>query len=187
MSYLFIKRFFDVSVAIILLVLFSPIIFLLVISLSLDMLGSPFFVQKRVGKGEVIFPMLKFRTMKGSNGELKVTRFSSMVRKLGLDELPQLLNVIKGEMSLVGPRPIPIHYLPLVRKEHRLRHLVTPGITGLAQLAINSTDWHSRFELDVQYTKELGFKTDLSILFRTFKMLIHLKKVDHQEVLQRDY
>ena len=138
--------------------------------------GKPFFYQLRPGKGERIFKIIKFKTMndrRDANGQLlpdaeRLTKIGTFVRKTSLDEIPQLLNVLKGDMSLIGPRPLLVKYLPYYSKREQLRHTVRPGITGLAQVnGRNKLNWDDRLELDAQYVENLSFLLDIKILFRT--------------------
>lgn len=183
------KRFFDVVIAFILLVCLSPLI--LVISLLIKMkLGSPvFFKQIRPGLHEKPFYLYKFRSMtneKDENGHLKLdeerlTAFGMFLRKYSLDELPQLINVLKGDMSLVGPRPLLMEYLPFYTKEQRKRFLVKPGITGWAQInGRNRLNWEEKFALDVWYVDNRTFLLDVKIILLT---LIEVLKTDrvHEE------
>ena len=138
--------------------------------------GTPFFIQSRPGKNEKVFNLLKFKTMRDAydeNGKSlpdkdRITPVGAWVRKLSLDELPQLINVIKGDMSLIGPRPLLIKYLPLYNNEQKRRHDVKPGITGWAQVnGRNSIDWNKKFELDVWYVDNISAILDLKILYLT--------------------
>jgi lipopolysaccharide/colanic/teichoic acid biosynthesis glycosyltransferase len=139
--------------------------------------GEAFFIQKRPGKDAKIFEIIKFKSMndkKGSDGELlpdgeRITKVGQFVRKTSLDEIPQLFNVLKGDMSLIGPRPLLIQYLPLYSEEQRKRHNLRPGITGWAQVnGRNTVPWPRRFELDVWYVDHISFLLDLKILWLTF-------------------
>ncbi len=175
--YRFFKRFFDFSLALGALILLSPV-FIVVWILVRVKLGSPvLFKQKRPGKDEKIFTMYKFRSMsneKDETGEylpdyIRLTTFGKFLRKSSLDELPELFNIIKGEMSLVGPRPLALDYLPYYRENERLRHAVLPGLTGLAQIkGRNFLSWEDRFAYDVFYVKNMSLGLDLKILFETF-------------------
>jgi undecaprenyl phosphate N,N'-diacetylbacillosamine 1-phosphate transferase len=159
------------------------------ISLYIANRGEPFFFQPRPGKNGKIFKVIKFKTMndgKDANGNLlpdneRLTPIGSFVRKTSLDEIPQLLNVIKGEMSLIGPRPLLIQYLPLYNAHQARRHEVRPGITGWAQVnGRNSISWQQKFDYDVWYVDNVSFTLDLKILFLT------LKKVFVQEGISAD-
>ncbi|MGL5943956.1 MAG: sugar transferase [Waterburya sp.] len=172
----FIKYFIDRLIAAIAFLIFSPLILVLAILIRFN-LGSPiFFTQQRPGKDGKIFTFYKFRTMtdaKDANGNLlsdgdRMTPFGTLLRKSSLDELPQLLNVLKGDMSLVGPRPLMVHYLQLYNSEQARRHEVLPGITGLAQTSgRNTLDWDKRLKLDVAYVDHWSLWLDLKILLAT--------------------
>ena len=170
------KRIIDILVSLIVLILTSPIFLIALISLTFLNLGEPFFFQKRPGKHGVIFTIVKFKTMndkKDAKGNLlpdgqRLTWMGSVVRKLSIDELPQLLNVIKGEMSLIGPRPLLVEYLPLYNSEQNRRHQLRPGITGWAQVnGRNTITWEKKFEYDVWYVDHISFRLDVKILFLT--------------------
>lgn len=154
----------------------SPILLSTFILLLIGLRGNPFFVQLRPGKDERIFRLIKFRTMtneRDNNGNLlsdqdRVTKLGNIVRNLSLDELPQLFNVLKGDMSLIGPRPLLPEYLPLYSDEQLRRHEVRPGITGWAQVnGRNAISWEQKFELDVWYVDNLSFLLDLKIFLLT--------------------
>ncbi|EFP6613278.1 undecaprenyl phosphate N,N'-diacetylbacillosamine 1-phosphate transferase [Campylobacter jejuni] len=169
------KRIFDFILALVLLVLFSPVILITALLLKITQ-GSVIFTQNRPGLDEKIFKIYKFKTMsderdeKGEllSDELRLKAFGKIVRSLSLDELLQLFNVLKGDMSFVGPRPLLVEYLPLYNKEQKLRHKVRPGITGWAQVnGRNAMSWQKKFELDVYYVKNISFLLDLKIMFLT--------------------
>ncbi|EAJ0636103.1 undecaprenyl phosphate N,N'-diacetylbacillosamine 1-phosphate transferase [Campylobacter jejuni] len=169
------KRIFDFILALVLLVLFSPVILITALLLKLTQ-GSVIFTQNRPGLNEKIFKIYKFKTMsderdeKGDllSDELRLKAFGKIVRSLSLDELLQLFNVLKGDMSFVGPRPLLVEYLPLYNEEQKLRHKVRPGITGWAQVnGRNAISWQKKFELDVYYVKNISFLLDLKIMFLT--------------------
>jgi len=174
---LFFKRFFDFTLTLIGLTVISPIVILLCVLVRIK-LGSPiFFKQVRIGKDEKPFRIIKFRTMtdaRDADGNLlpdeeRFTKFGDFLRNSSLDELPELLNVLKGDMSLVGPRPLYPIYLPYYTKEESLRHTVRGGITGLAQINGRALcRWNDRFSYDVKYVKELSLKNDIIILWHTF-------------------
>ncbi len=174
------KRLFDFFTACLILLFVSPI-FLIVSVLIFLFIGFPiFFIQPRPGLNGEIFSVFKFRTMSNLmdvNGQLlsdkkRLTKLGSFLRKLSLDELPQLINVLKGEMSLVGPRPLLVEYLPLYSAEQSRRHNVLPGITGWAQInGRNSLSWEEKFKLDVWYVDNHSFFLDLKILFLTIKKI----------------
>ncbi|WP_147533180.1 sugar transferase [Bacillus marasmi] len=184
------KRIFDLIVACAGITLLSPIILLTALLIRLK-LGSPIlFKQERPGLQGKIFTLYKFRTMTDERDEkgellpdhLRLTGFGKLLRKLSLDEFPQLLNVVKGEMSLVGPRPLLVEYLPLYSSQQQKRHNVPPGITGWAQVnGRNAITWEERFELDVWYVENQSFWLDMKILFLTFKKVIMSDGVSHQD------
>lgn len=170
------KRIFDLCLTIPAFIILSPVMGLTALLVACK-LGRPvLFSQKRPGYREKIFKMYKFRSMtdeRDKNGELlpdekRLTPFGKKLRSTSLDELPELLNILKGDMSLVGPRPLLVQYLPLYNKRQHRRHSVKPGITGLAQInGRNSISWEEKFEYDVQYVENLSFKEDIRILFQT--------------------
>ncbi|EAW7387861.1 MULTISPECIES: undecaprenyl phosphate N,N'-diacetylbacillosamine 1-phosphate transferase [Campylobacter] len=169
------KRIFDFILALVLLVLFSPVILITALLLKITQ-GSVIFTQNRPGLDEKIFKIYKFKTMsderdeKGEllSDELRLKAFGKIVRSLSLDELLQLFNVLKGDMSFVGPRPLLVEYLSLYNEEQKLRHKVRPGITGWAQVnGRNAISWQKKFELDVYYVKNISFLLDLKIIFLT--------------------
>ena len=172
----FFKRILDFIVSFIAIIVFSPIFMLVALLLLLNNKGSVFFFQKRPGKNEKIFKVIKFKTMtdkKDKNGNLlsdadRLTKLGKFVRKTSLDELPQLINVLKGDMSLIGPRPLLPEYLPLYNDNQKKRHFVKPGITGWAQVnGRNAISWTKKFEYDVWYVENMGFILDLKIIALT--------------------
>ena len=175
------KPLIDVLLSTILLVISSPILLLTSLFLMIANRGSVFFVQPRPGKDQRIFKLVKFKTMnnqKDSDGNLlpdadRLTGVGKMIRKLSVDELPQLINVIKGDMSLIGPRPWLVEYLPLYDDFQKRRHEVKPGITGWAQVnGRNALSWDKRFEYDVYYVDHLSFGLDVKIFFLTIWNII---------------
>ena len=181
------KRLIDLVIAIVGLTLTLPITLVVGIILFISNEGSVFFVQKRPGKGEKIFSILKFKTMndkKDANGQLlpdseRLTPVGMFVRKTSIDEVPQLVNVLKGEMSIIGPRPLFVKYLGFSTDEEKLRHTVRPGITGLAQVkGRNALNWEERLGYDVQYVKNISFLMDLSIFFSTIHSVFSSKGVE---------
>lgn len=173
-----IKRFLDFSIALIGLVLILPLFILVIIGLFFANQGKPFFFQLRPGKNGQLFKIIKFKTMndkKDNEGNLlsdaeRLTKIGAFVRKTSLDEIPQLLNVIKGDMSLIGPRPLLPEYLPLYNEFQKRRHEVKPGITGWAQVnGRNAISWQQKFEYDVWYVENFSFLLDLQILNKTIK------------------
>jgi len=174
----FLKRIIDFSVALFALLILSPLFIIVMIGLYFANNGKPFFFQRRPGKNEKLFSIIKFKTMndkKDANGNLssdaeRLTPIGAFVRKTSLDELPQLINVLKGDMSLIGPRPLLPQYLPLYNDNQKRRHNVRPGITGWAQVnGRNAISWTKKFELDVWYVDHVSFFTDMKVFFTTFK------------------
>lgn len=185
---LYIKRFFDIFLSASALILLSPLLLLLTLMLHFANKGrGVFFVQKRPGKKAVVFKIIKFKTMtdkRDANGKLlpdadRMTRLGKMVRSLSIDELPQLINVLKGDMSIIGPRPLLIKYLPLYSPEQARRHEVRPGITGWAQVnGRNAIGWKEKFELDVWYVDHVSFLVDLKIIFLTLKKVLRREGIN---------
>ncbi|MCT4287938.1 sugar transferase [Elizabethkingia anophelis] len=182
----FFKRLLDIVVSISVLIIFSPIFIIVFICLFIANSGKPFFFQERPGKGEKLFRIIKFKTMndkKDDDGNLlpdakRLTKVGSFVRKTSLDELPQLINVFIGDMSLIGPRPLLIKYLPYYKEEERLRHSVRPGITGWAQVnGRNTVKWDDRLALDVIYVKNLSFMMDVKIIWKTIMKVIKSENI----------
>lgn len=187
----FVKRLSDLCFALILFVALAPLIFFISLFIFFHD-GKPiFFKQKRPGKNEKIFTLIKFNTMIPlKNGETtesrpdhtRITKLGAFLRKSSLDELPQLLNVIKGDVSLVGPRPLLPEYLPLYNKRQKKRHDVTPGITGWAQInGRNTISWEEKFELDVWYVENWSLFLDLKIIFLTASKIFRTKDVNAGE------
>lgn len=177
----YVKRFLDILLSLCILVVLSPV--LLVLSLLVRVrLGSPvLFKQERPGLNEEIFTLYKFRTMtdaRDEDGNLlpdrdRLTSFGKLLRATSLDELPEFINILKGDMSFIGPRPLLVSYLPYYTKEEALRHTVRPGLTGLAQVSgRNFLDWDKRLEKDVEYVKGLSFAMDMRVLFLTVKVVL---------------
>ncbi|MGB3149688.1 MAG: sugar transferase [Maribacter sp.] len=170
------KRFLDFCASLLGVLVLSPLFIILTIILWIDFKGSPFFLQERPGKDEKIFKIIKFKSMNNKKdlkgnllaNRLRITKMGTFIRKYSLDEIPQLLNVLKGDMSLIGPRPLEVKYLPYYNESERKRHCVRPGITGLAQVkGRNSLLWEERFSLDVDYVENLSLALDLKILYWT--------------------
>ena len=170
----FLKGFLDFLAAVIIFLVLSPLFILLTISLFIANKSKPFFLQTRPGKNEKLFRVIKFKTMndrKDAHGNLlsdadRLTKLGRFIRKTSLDEIPQLLNVIKGDMSLVGPRPLLVEYLPLYNQRQARRHDAKPGITGWAQVnGRNTISWEQKFEYDLWYVNHISLKTDLKILW----------------------
>lgn len=184
------KRPMDFILSFIAIIVLSPVL-LIVALLVRSKLGSPvIFKQKRPGLRGKIFTMYKFRTMTDERDEfgvllpdgIRLTRFGRLLRNTSLDELPELFNILRGDMSVVGPRPLLVKYLPLYSEEQMHRHDVKPGLTGYAQVyGRNSLAWEERFELDVFYTRNITFLGDIKIILRTIKKAIKKEDIDSQE------
>lgn len=190
--YLIFKRMMDVAVAAVLLVVLSPIILLSLVVQWIEIGSNPIFFQERPGKNEKVFKIFKLKTMnekRGVDGELledrvRITRLGAFFRSASIDELPQLINVLKGDMSFVGPRPLLAEYLPLYNEKQRLRHSIRPGITGLAQVnGRNAISWQEKFDLDAQYVRTLSFLVDMNILFKTVVKVIRRSDIQSNSVL----
>lgn len=175
------KPAFDFMLSLIGFVLLLPVFLIVMVALFIANSGKPFFFQARPGKNERIFKVIKFRTMndkRDDEGNLlpdseRLTKIGKFVRKTSLDEIPQLLNVIKGDMSLIGPRPLLVEYLGLYNEEQRLRHTIRPGITGWAQVnGRNTISWEDKFKHDVYYVKNVSLKFDVIILYKTLYKVI---------------
>lgn len=186
------KRFFDFCIALIGLICISPILLVLIIVLYFANEGAGvFFTQDRPGKNEKIFRLIKFKTMnekRDSEGKLlpdkdRLTKVGKIIRSMSLDELPQLFNVLKGDMALIGPRPLLVKYLPLYSAEQHRRHEVRPGITGWAQVNGRNTITHTKkFEYDVWYVDHLSLGLDIKIIFMTIHNVLHRKDISHEGV-----
>ncbi|MBX2966875.1 MAG: sugar transferase [Cyclobacteriaceae bacterium] len=187
---LYLKRPIDLLTAIIVLILTSPFFSLTLFILFIQNNGNPFFFQERPGKNQQPFQIIKFKTMNDrcdTNGILlpdieRLTFFGKWVRKLSLDELPQLINVLKGDMSLIGPRPLLFKYIPLYSPVQNRRHEVRPGITGWAQVnGRNSISWTRRFELDVYYVDNISFALDFKIFWLTILKIIKREGINQSD------
>ena len=182
----YIKRLLDIVISLIALIVLSPIMLIVAILVRIK-LGSPvIFKQERPGKDEKIFKLYKFRSMsdkKDENGNLlpdkeRLTKFGKILRATSLDELPELVNILKGEMSLIGPRPLAVCYLPYYNENEKKRHTVRPGLTGLAQInGRNALNWEERFNYDIQYVENITFLNDMKILFKTALKVIKREDV----------
>ncbi len=193
---MFIKRIFDVAISILGLIILLPILIIIALIIKIK-LGKPiFFIQERVGKRNKIFKMIKFRTMKDirdENGkvlpdEKRHTTIGKILRALSLDEIPELINVIKGDMSLVGPRPLLKEYLSLYSQEQLKRHQVLPGITGWAQInGRNAISWTEKFKLDIWYVYNWSLRLDLKILFLTIYKVIKKDGINQDDNITMEY
>ncbi|MCK5823940.1 MAG: sugar transferase [Ichthyobacteriaceae bacterium] len=171
-----IKRIVDFTLSSLAFIIISPVFVIVMLLLFIANKGTPFFLQPRPGKDNKIFKVIKFKTMtdeRGLDGELlldaeRLTIVGSFIRKISLDEIPQLLNVIKGDMSLIGPRPLLVQYLPLYNKTQKRRHEVRPGISGWAQVnGRNTISWEKKFDYDVWYVDNISFLLDIKVILMT--------------------
>lgn len=188
------KPTLDFIIAIVFLVFSSPILIVTTILLFFSNKGKPFFYQRRPGKDEKIFKIIKFKTMndkKDENGDLlpddkRITVVGNIVRKTSIDEMLQFINILKGEMSLIGPRPLLPKYLPYYSKSEKKRHDVKPGITGLAQInGRNFLDWDTKLRYDVEYVENISFSNDFKILIKTIGKVLKSKDIsNNQNALQ---
>lgn len=181
-----VKRILDFSAALCAVLVLSPLLLVLTVCGAVALGGNPFFLQKRPGKNEKIFTLVKFRTMTqktDASGELlsderRLTGYGRFLRATSLDELPELFNILAGQMALVGPRPLLVQYLPLYSERQHHRHDVRPGLTGLAQVGgRNALSWEEKFELDLQYVEHISFAGDVKILFATVVAVLSRKGI----------
>ena len=191
------KRVFDFIIVLCVLLVIWPFLLIVTILLLIFNEGAgAFFIQERPGYKGKPFKIIKFKTMnekKGPDGKLlpdvqRITKFGSFVRKMSIDELPQLINVLKGDMAIIGPRPLLMQYLPLYSKEQARRHDVRPGITGWAQChGRNNLSWTKKFELDVWYVDHVSFKTDAEIVWTTAMKVLKRADIDNESVEDKKY
>ena len=193
---MFVKRLLDITISLIALFFLLPLMSLIYLLVIINLGSSAFFLQERVGKDNKIFKMIKFRTMKNStdkNGNLlsdneRVTKFGSFLRSFSLDELPELNNILKGDMSLVGPRALLVQYLGLYNDEQIRRHEVLPGLTGWAQInGRNSITWSEKFKLDVWYVDNWSLWLDIKIFFLTFWKVLKREGINQSESVTMEY
>ncbi|MBO5105878.1 MAG: sugar transferase [Clostridia bacterium] len=192
----FFKRPIDFALSFLALIVLSPVFLILIVSGAAAMKGNPFFTQLRPGKiskktgEEKIFRLIKFRTMtceKDEEGNLlpdeeRLTKYGKFLRSTSLDELPELFNILKGDMSVIGPRPLLVEYLPLYSNQQRRRHEVRPGLTGLAQInGRNATTWEERFEFDVEYVNGITFSGDVKIIMLTAVKVLKREGISNEE------
>ena len=183
------KRFFDFTLSLIALIVFLPVLLLLTIVGAIKMKGNPFFIQLRPGKNEKIFKLIKFRSMtreKDADGNLlpdavRLTKYGKFLRSTSLDELPELLNILVGNISIVGPRPLLVDYLPRYSPEQRRRHNVCPGLTGYAQAyGRNALTWEDRFEKDLYYVDHVSFLLDVKIIIKTISVVLKRENISSE-------
>lgn len=187
----FLKRPLDFILSLIAIVILSPLLIVLSIIGAIAMKGSPFFKQPRPGKDEKIFNLIKFRTMsnaKDKTGKLlpdaaRLNSYGKFLRSTSLDELPELFNILLGDMSIIGPRPLMVRYLPYYTEEEHRRHTVRPGLTGYAQVhGRNALSWDERFKLDLQYVDHITFLMDLKIIFDTIKIVFKREGINMEDL-----
>ena len=193
---MFVKRLLDITISLIALFFLLPLMSLIYLLVIINLGNPAFFLQERVGKDNKIFKMIKFRTMKNStdkNGNLlsdneRVTKFGGFLRSFSLDELPELINILKGDMSLVGPRALLVQYLGLYNDEQIRRHEVLPGLTGWAQInGRNSITWSEKFKLDVWYVDNWSLWLDIKIFFLTFWKVLKREGINQSESVTMEY
>ena len=191
-----VKRLLDLIISSAVLIVLSPLMLVIFVLILINLGGPAFFVQERVGKDNKVFKMIKFRTMKDSrdkDGNLlsdneRVTKFGSFLRSFSLDELPELINIIKGDMSLVGPRALLVQYLECYNDEQIRRHDVLPGLTGWAQInGRNSITWSEKFKLDVWYVDNWSLWLDIKIFFLTFWKVVKREGINQSETVTMEY
>lgn len=177
----FFKRFLDFILSLMAVIVLSPVLLILIIVGAIAMRGNPFFTQERPGKDEKIFKLIKFRSMdnrKDKEGNLlpddvRLNKYGRLLRSTSLDELPELINILKGDMSIVGPRPLLVEYLPYYTKEEKHRHDIRPGLTGLAQVnGRNTITWEEKFGYDIKYVNNITLSNDISIIFKTLEKVL---------------
>lgn len=185
----FFKRFFDIVLSVLAIIVLMPFFIIFTPIVAIAMQGNPFFVQERPGKDCKIFKMIKYRTMtnkKDNEGNLlpdseRLTKFGIIMRRLSIDELPELINILKGDMSIVGPRPLLTEYLPLYNDLQNHRHNVRPGLTGLAQVSgRNCISWSEKFKKDIEYVNSISLANDLKIIFLTIGKVLKRENISQE-------
>ena len=193
---MFIKRLLDIVISAIALILLSPFMPIIYLLVRINLGGPVFFLQERIGKDNKVFKMIKFRTMKNStdkDGNLlsdneRLTKFGSFLRSFSIDELPELINILKGDMSLVGPRALLVQYLEHYNSEQIRRHEVFPGLTGWAQInGRNSITWNEKFKLDIWYVDNWSLWLDIKIFFLTFGKVFKREGINQSETVTMEY
>lgn len=193
---MFIKRLLDIVISAIALILLSPFMLIIYLLVRINLGGPVFFLQERIGKDNKVFKMIKFRTMKNStdkDGNLlsdneRLTKFGSFLRSFSIDELPELINILKGDMSLVGPRALLVQYLEHYNSEQIRRHEVLPGLTGWAQInGRNSITWNEKFKLDIWYVDNWSLWLDIKIFFLTFGKVFKREGINQSETVTMEY
>lgn len=189
------KRLIDFVLSLMALLVLSPVLLILIILGAVKMKGNPFFTQLRPGKDEKIFKLIKFRTMTCETDaqgnplpdEQRLTRYGQILRSTSLDELPELINILKGDMSIVGPRPLLVQYLPLYNAEQKRRHEVRPGLTGYAQIhGRNAISWEEKFAMDVEYVDNITFLGDVKIILGTVMAVLRRDGISSESNVTMD-
>lgn len=186
----FFKRLFDFILSLLALIVLSPLFLILIVANAIKMKGNPFFVQDRPGKDEKIFKFIKFRSMteeKDENGkylpdEIRLTSYGKWLRSTSLDELPELINILKGDMAIVGPRPLLVQYLQYYSEKEHHRHDVRPGLTGLAQINGRANlGWIEKFNYDVEYVNNVTLLNDIKIIFKTIQVVFSQEDIENDK------
>ena len=189
------KRPLDFSLGVLAIITFSWLYIILIVLGAFFMRGNPFFLQERPGKNEKVFKLIKFRTMdnrKDKNGvllpdEIRLNRYGKFLRSTSLDELPEIFNIIKGDMSIIGPRPLLVRYLPYYSAEEHHRHDVRPGLTGYAQVhGRNYVTWEEKFKMDIKYVNTISFKGDFKIITDTIKIVLKRENIETASSIVHD-
>lgn len=189
------KRVIDFSLSLIALIVLSPLLLALIVLGTVFMRGNPFFTQERPGKDEKIFKLIKFRSMdnrKNREGELlpdevRLNKYGRFLRATSLDELPELTNILKGDMSIIGPRPLMVRYLDYYTEEERKRHNVRPGLSGYAQVhGRNNVSWSERMKMDIYYAEHISFGMDVKILIDTLPMVLKREGISIEDMIDFD-
>lgn len=191
----FFKRFFDFILSLCALIILSPLFGILIILGAIFMRGNPFFFQERPGKNEKIFKLIKFRSMdnrmdrsgKLLPDEIRLNKYGKFLRSTSLDELPELINILIGQLSIIGPRPLLVSYLPYYTEEEHHRHDVTPGLTGLSQVSgRNYVTWEDKFAMDLEYVNNISFSMDVSILLKTVSVVFKRENIETASSIVHD-
>ena len=191
----FFKRFYDFILSGMAILALSPVILALIIVVAIKMKGNPFFTQDRLGKDERVFRLYKFRSMTDERDEtgalcpdeVRLTPFGRKLRATSLDELPSLFNILKGDMSIIGPRPLPTKYRPYYTEEEHHRHDVRPGLTGLAQVnGRNYVTWEDKFRMDLEYISNISFMGDVKLILQTVGVVLKHENIDTGSFIEKD-
>ena len=191
----YLKRVIDFSLSLIALIVLSPLLLVLIVLGTVFMRGNPFFTQERPGKDEKIFKLIKFRTMDNRKNkeckllpdEVRLNKYGRFLRATSLDELPELANIVKGDMSIIGPRPLMARYLDYYTEEERKRHNVRPGLSGYAQVhGRNNVDWGERMKMDIYYAEHISFGMDVKILIDTILIVLKREGISVEDMTNFD-